>query len=192
MTGKAFLLFGNDIEPQMRSEYEAWHAGHHVPQRLEVPGILGAIRFRAEGEGRPEYLTLYRLAQVEVLESEAYRLLIERPDASTLAMRPHFRSPIRLVAEVAVVLFPPDRDWMSVEVSETCFPPACADVSSLHGRLVANQRNHPIMGAEPLPGGFIRLSFARRLVLSEQRIAPGARSLGGLYRPLDRFGVDSQ
>jgi hypothetical protein len=80
---------------------------------------------------------------------------------------------------------------MRVEVSDTGFPPAGSGALAIHGRLVASQRNHPIMGSEPLPKGFIRLSLAPSERLRNTAIAPGAKAIGGLYQPLDRFGEDA-
>ena len=50
----AFLVFANDVVPEQRAAYERWHGGHHVPQRLAVPGILRATRYQAVGGGSPD------------------------------------------------------------------------------------------------------------------------------------------
>jgi hypothetical protein len=192
MTGKAFLLFGNDIAPSMRDAYERWHAEHHVPQRLTVPGILGAIRFRGVGAGRPEYFTLYRLSAAQILESPSYRALIDEPDETTRAMRPHFRAPVRFVARTDPMPLIPAGHWMRVETGDLCPPPAEAACLSISGRLVGDQRNHPIMKEQNLPQGSIRLSFAPREKLAARPPCQGHDDLEGLYRPLDRFGLDAQ
>jgi hypothetical protein len=191
MQGAAILLFGNDVAPQKIAEYEHWHAVHHVPQRLEVEGILGAIRFRSAGNHTPKYLTLYRLASVDVLESAEYRALVERPDAETLAMRPHTLRPQRFVAEVGAVPPIPHGAWMLLERSLSPFVEPASAPLSIEGRLVDQQRNHPIMGDAKLPIGMIRLGFASRDFFKEHL----PEGLPGwpehCFYPLDRFGMDA-
>jgi hypothetical protein len=92
----AFLLFSNNVVPRRRGVYEEWHGAHHVPQRLTVPGITRAVRYKAMTSGSPEYLTLYQLSHITVLDSPSYRDLVEHPDQITQAMRPHIKDPIRL------------------------------------------------------------------------------------------------
>lgn len=191
MQGTAILLFGNDVAPHKIAEYEHWHAAHHVPQRLEIEGILGAIRFRSAGSHTPNYLTLYRLTSVDVLESAEYRALVEQPDAETLAMRPHIIRPQRFVAEVGTVPPIPRGAWMMVETSATPFvQPAGAPVS-IEGRLVDQQRNHPIMGDARLPCGTIRLGFAPRDHFEAHRTEGLPGRAKPCFHPLDRFGYDS-
>jgi hypothetical protein len=191
MPGGAVLLFGHDVSAQKRAEYEDWHARHHVPQRLEVPGILGAIRFRSAGALTPNYMTFYRLASADVLESPEYRALIERPDIETLAMRPHILRPQRFVARTERCPPVPAEAWLVVETSATSFPWPARTPCVIEGRLVDEQTNHPIMGDAKLPRGVIRLSFAPvdflETYLPEGR--PG--QLGNYFRPLDRFGADA-
>lgn len=192
--GTAILLFGNDVRPEARAAYERWHAGHHVPQRLTVPGLLGAIRFRLAGPGGPEYLTFYRLAQAEILEGPAYRALIETPDAETLAMRPNLLAPRRLVMQAGPVPAIPEGFAMLVEQAPADRPfPQARRVAEMviEGPLVTAQRNHPIMGGEGLPAGQLRLVFAPAERLAEWNTPEGATRLGGLYQPLERFGIEA-
>ncbi len=190
-TGTAILLFGNNVREEARAAYESWHSSHHVPQRLTVPGILGAIRFRLAGPGGPEYLTLYRLRDARVLDSPEYRALLEHPDPPTLAMRPNLLAPHRYVARTALV--PALPDWFAMRAEHARWPFGTIEPPEqlmITGPLVADQRNHPIMGAEPLPEGYLRLRFSRA-----ERLEPPedeASAIGGLYRSLDRFGFDAR
>lgn len=190
--GTTILLFGNDVREEARPAYERWHAGHHVPQRLTVPGLLGAIRFRLLGQGSPEYLTLYRLRDPDVLESPEYRALIDHPDAQTQAMRPNLTAPRRFVARVGQVPAIPEGFAMHALESQQPFEAEAEhDLIVIQGKLVTAQRNHPIMGAAPLPSGYLQLCLGpvERL---EHRPAPNGHLIGGLYRPLDRFGFDAE
>lgn len=190
--GTTILLFGNDVREEARAAYEHWHAGHHVPQRLTVPGLLGAIRFRLSGHGSPEYLTLYRLRDPDVLESPEYGALINQPDAQTLAMRPNLIAPRRFVARVGTVPALPEGFAMrAVESQQPLQAASDGELIVITGQLVADQRNHPIMGAAPLPSGYLqlRLGPVERL---ESDSLPEGKVIGGLYLPIDRFGREAQ
>jgi hypothetical protein len=90
----AFLAIWNSCNPE-RSDYDAWHTLEHVPERLEVPGFLGARRY-VGGEGPlPEYLTVYDLSSLSVLDSKPYRELLNRPTPWSLDMRPDLSEVIR-------------------------------------------------------------------------------------------------
>ncbi len=98
----AFLVFANDVDPVHRETYEDWHASHHVPQRLSVPGIVRAMRYRGRGSAAREYLTVYWLSDIDVLASAPYRRLAEQPDSKTMAMRPYLRNMLRLPCRTLV------------------------------------------------------------------------------------------
>ena len=190
--GTAILLFGNDVQNAARAAYERWHSGHHVPQRLTVPGLLGAIRFRLSGHGSPEYLTLYRLRNPDVLDSPEYHALIDHPDAQTLAMRPNLTAPRRFIAKTDHV--PAIPEGFAMRAAESQQPLKAApdgDFIMIEGKLIVDQRNHPIMGAEPLPSGFLQLCFGPVERLEGHHL-PKGKVIGGLYLPIDRFGLETQ
>lgn len=162
----AFLVFANDVVSEQREAYESWHGGHHVPQRLTVPGILRATRYQTSG-GSPEYLTLYDLADIAVLASPAYRRLAEQPDAVTQAMRTHLRDPLRLACcalvgadcphgEVLIMLRMPDAsvaraaEWLATEKTATI----------RLGRTAPDAGGHPIMKQAGMPEEAVALVFA--------------------------------
>jgi hypothetical protein len=167
MRSSAFLVFANDVVPEQCEAYESWHGGHHVPQRLTVPGILRATRYQAVGGGSPNYLTVYDLADIAVLDSAEYRRLAEQPDAVTQAMRPFLRNPLRLACralvgadcphgEVLVMLRLPHAsaeraaDWMAAE------KPATIRL----GRTAPEAGGHPIMGQAAMSEEAVALIFA--------------------------------
>ncbi len=96
LPGAGFIALWNDIAA-VRGDYDSWHTTEHVPQRLGVEGILRAYRYvRSAGE-LPRYLTLYALADLAVLNSDAYRSLVREPTSWTESMRPDFRNFLRVV-----------------------------------------------------------------------------------------------
>lgn len=167
MKSSAFLIFANDVDPAQRQAYEHWHGGHHVPQRFTVPGILRATRYQAVGGGSPDYLTVYDLADIAVLNSPEYRRLAEQPDAVTLAMRPFLRNPVRLACHALVgadcphggclvMLRMPDTsvtraaEWLAAETPATI----------RFGRTAPDAGGHPIMGQAATSEEAVALIFA--------------------------------
>lgn len=96
LDGQGLLALWNGIDESRRHEYETWHAREHVPERLTVPGMIGARRYLRTGGPLPEYLTLYAMQDLTVLDSAPYRRLLDHPTAWSRRMRPAFRGVIRL------------------------------------------------------------------------------------------------
>lgn len=204
MRSSAFLVFANDVVPEQCEAYERWHGGHHVPQRLTVPGILRATRYQAVGGGSPDYLTVYDLADIAVLDSADYRRLAEQPDAVTQAMRPYLRNPLRLACRslagancphdgfLVMLRMLPARairaaDWMAAEKSATI----------RLGRTAPDAGGHPIMGQAAMSEEAVALIFAaspetaqvtahgmQQAVQTETPSAPGS---GLIYERIESF-----
>lgn len=96
LEGEGLLALWNGVDPARRREYEAWHAREHVPERLSVPGMIGARRYVRVDGPLPDYLTLYAMDDLDVLDAPAYRRLLDNPTDWSRAMRPAFRGFMRL------------------------------------------------------------------------------------------------
>jgi antibiotic biosynthesis monooxygenase (ABM) superfamily enzyme len=77
MEKNGILMIQTDVLPDKEAEWNNWYDTKHIPARLEVPGIRAVRRFIAI-EGNPKYLTIYELASVDVLTSEAYLAMRDR------------------------------------------------------------------------------------------------------------------
>jgi hypothetical protein len=55
-----------DIAPEVRSDFERWHAHEHFPERLAIPGFLRASRWRSSDGGDGTFV-LYELADHDVV-----------------------------------------------------------------------------------------------------------------------------
>lgn len=199
----AFLVFANDVVAEQREAYERWHGGHHVPQRLTVPGILRATRYRTGG-GSPEYLTVYDLADIAVLVSPDYRLLAEQPDAVTQAMRPNLHDPLRLACRALVGADCPHGEFLimlrmadasAMRAAEWLAAEKPATIRL--GRTAPDAGGHPIMGQAGMPEEAVALVFAEaseaaRAIIDDMRLATQAEILsapgsGLTYRRIESF-----
>ena len=86
-------------QPETEGEFNEWYNRYHVPERVSVPGILGARRYElCEGEGAIKYLAIYELEDEAVLHSEAYLknaaestpMNFQRPNVQRLVYRQVF------------------------------------------------------------------------------------------------------
>ena len=73
-TRKGFLLVTMDPPPNVEEEFNDWYDTEHVPDRLSIEGFESGRRFVCIS-GWPKYLALYDLAEIGVLDGEAYRKL---------------------------------------------------------------------------------------------------------------------
>lgn len=167
MRSSAFLVFANDVVPEQCEAYERWHGGHHVPQRLTVPGILRATRYQAVGGGSPDYLTVYDLADIAVLDSAEYRRLAEQPDAVTQAMRPYLRNPLRLACRSLAGADCPHGGFLTMLRMLPARATRAADwmAAKKHaairlGRTAPDAGGHPIMGQAAMLEEAVALVFA--------------------------------
>lgn len=170
MKSSAFLVFANDVDPAQREAYERWHGGHHVPQRFTVPGILRATRYQAVGGGSPDYLTVYDLADIAVLNSPEYRRLAEHPDAVTLAMRPFLRNPLRLACHAMVGAdCPHGGSLVMLRMADASAGRVAAWLEAERpptirlGRTAPDAGGHPIMGQAAMSEEAVALVFADAL-----------------------------
>ncbi len=94
MHPKAKYLFiaSMDVEPGKEALFNEVYDSEHVPNILQVPGVLSAVRVTSEpltmmlggerktvvAEGEPRYSAVYELESAEVLLSEAWAQAAEK------------------------------------------------------------------------------------------------------------------
>lgn len=93
------LAVWNDISAADESEFNAWYAEEHFPERLSVPGILTARRYR-DISAPLRYAAIYDTASVAVLTSPAYLDRLANPSPRTRAIMPRFSSMTRAACEI--------------------------------------------------------------------------------------------
>jgi hypothetical protein len=103
MDGTGFLAIWSSIEPALETDYLHWMTREHAFERVSVPGFLGVRMFRARTGDDRRYFILYRLADAQVVGSEAYLARLNAPTEWSSRVMPNLRNFVRgggrLVAE---------------------------------------------------------------------------------------------
>ena len=95
MTASAAMLLWYDIAPEQVAEHDEWHTREHFPERVGIPGFLGAQRWVAHPGTSPRYFVRYDVRDVATLTSPAYETRLNKPSDWTRRMMPHFRGMVR-------------------------------------------------------------------------------------------------
>lgn len=94
MLGRAALAMWWDIAPEVRADFEDWHAHEHFPERLAIPGFRRASRW-TEASGGPGVFVLYELENHDVLGSAAYQARLNAPTPWSTRLMPHHQRMVR-------------------------------------------------------------------------------------------------
>jgi len=70
--GTGLLMVWSDIPAELEVEFNKWSNEEHLPELLELPGILNGARYEAV-MGSPKHLSCYELENPLVLESDAFK-----------------------------------------------------------------------------------------------------------------------
>jgi hypothetical protein len=93
------LAVWNDIAAEDEAEFNAWYVEEHVPERLGIPGILSARRYR-DAAAPLSYAAIYDTESVAALASPAYLERLANPTPRTRAVMPRFRNMTRAVCAI--------------------------------------------------------------------------------------------
>ena len=102
LSGKGMLLTIMDIAPEMDADFHRWYDREHLAERVAIEGFLEARRYVAVA-GQPKYLHLYTTKTFEVLDSPAYRLVLQIRLHGALSIFRSFVTPSAYVAVSAPV-----------------------------------------------------------------------------------------
>ena len=58
--GDGLLMVYCDVAAEHEEEFNRWYNEEHIPERLAIPGVLNAARYKAVAGG-PTYLACYEL-----------------------------------------------------------------------------------------------------------------------------------
>lgn len=97
--GQAVLAMWWDVAPEVRAEWEHWHAHEHFPERLALPGFLRASRW-TDVDGGEAFFVLYELQDHSVLASAPYLARLNAPSPWSTRMMPLHRNMVRTQCRV--------------------------------------------------------------------------------------------
>ena len=97
MLGKAAVTIWCDVSPEVREEFDDWHAHEHMPERLSIPGFLRGSRWVGD-DGR--YFMLYETQSEATLTGAAYLERLNNPTPWSRKMMPHHRNMVRGLCRV--------------------------------------------------------------------------------------------
>lgn len=103
LAGRGAVAIWNDIAPEGRANFYAWHGVQHMPERVGIPGFLRGRRYVAI-HGSPEYFTLYEAESPEILSGQDYAARLNHPTPWTTELIKHFRNVGRSICRVATSL----------------------------------------------------------------------------------------
>ena len=85
--GDGLLMVYCDVAAEHDEEFNRWYNEEHIPERLAIPGVLNAARYKAVAGG-PTYLACYELASPDAWYAEAWQRWLKNPTAWSKRMAP--------------------------------------------------------------------------------------------------------
>ena len=105
LLGRGIMINWNNVAPEHRAAYDAWHCGEHMVGRLTIPGFLRGRRYIAV-DARRNFLTMYEVEDLAVLTGADYLAKANSPSPLTLRTTPVVRDSIRGLSRVRASLGP--------------------------------------------------------------------------------------
>jgi hypothetical protein len=99
LLGRSAVVIWNDVVPEGREQFYAWHDKEHIPERLSLPGFRRGRRF-VRPDHSPEWLTMYEAVDVRALVSPEYLASLNAPTPATVSTLKHFRNTSRAACRV--------------------------------------------------------------------------------------------
>ena len=86
MALKGATILYTEMSPDIdwEDDFNHWYDTHHIPVRTEIPGFIGAQRYR--DPDRPTYLAIYEISSPEIMESAPYKKVRAQPNAQSAWM----------------------------------------------------------------------------------------------------------
>lgn len=90
------LFVASDIDEVHESEFNNWYDNEHVPDRVSMPGVIKATRFKAV-VGSPKYLALYWANSLSSFDGPEYQHAFKNQTTWSQKILPLMKNPIRRV-----------------------------------------------------------------------------------------------
>ena len=122
LLGHGVLAIWNGIADGAAADFEAWHIGEHIPERVGVPGFLRGRRYVGV-DGHPAYFNFYETESTMTLVSTAYHARLNDPTPWTRRVVARFTDTIRTVCTVASSLGVGEGAWIETLRFQTVLAP---------------------------------------------------------------------
>jgi hypothetical protein len=99
LLGRGIMINWNNVAPEHRPAYDAWHCGEHMVGRLMIPGFLRGRRYIAM-QAQRNFLTMYEVEDLSVLTGTDYLAKANNPSPLTLRTTPLVLDSVRGLARV--------------------------------------------------------------------------------------------
>lgn len=99
LAGAGAIAIWQDVRPEARRDFFAWHNLEHIPERVGIAGFLRGRRYGALA-GAPEFFTLYETEGPEVHTGAAYLERLNNPTAQTRRVAPMMINNVRSLCRV--------------------------------------------------------------------------------------------
>ncbi len=94
LLGTAALAMWWDISPDVRADFEDWHAHEHFPERMGIAGFRRGTRWRSASGGEGMFV-MYEMDDHSVLSSPGYVARLNAPTPWSTRLMPHHRNMVR-------------------------------------------------------------------------------------------------
>jgi hypothetical protein len=91
--GDGLLLIWTDVAPDAETEFDQWYDRERLAQLRTMEGVVDVRRYQAI-DGRPRHLTVFEIADPELLQTAPYLHLREDPVPWTAGPRRFLRSAV--------------------------------------------------------------------------------------------------
>ena len=99
LLGSAALAMWWDIAPDIKADFEDWHAHEHFTERMTIPGFRRGTRWGSASGGDGMFV-MYEMADHAVLSSPAYAARLNAPTPWSTRLMPHHRNMVRSQCQV--------------------------------------------------------------------------------------------
>ena len=99
MLANAAVAIWCDVGPEIRDEFDDWHAHEHMPERLAIPGFLRGSRW-VSADGGIGYFMLYEAQSEATITTGPYLDRLNDPTPWSRKMMPHHRNMVRSLCRV--------------------------------------------------------------------------------------------
>jgi hypothetical protein len=100
LSGTGMLITAMDVDAIEESDFNTWYDKEHLVERVAIEGFQEARRYVAF-DATPKYFNLYTTRTFEVLDSPAYRAVLQQQTAWSLHHISKFRNAIRAIGRIS-------------------------------------------------------------------------------------------